>query len=189
MIQIDLPMAAGMGSFFAAAASRQLQKGGRLQYYRVLAINLIFQVMFILWLPIYLFVAAFGWETSHMWFHEDSLADYPALLPLFVLAYILLNVAGYHYGTKLVRQGKTKLCWAIFFASCAFFVGWIALQPDRTLRLGTYQEWLAGATPYVWQDTTLISVVTFGAVSFNIALIAVYRFLQKEGKAIASEAG
>jgi hypothetical protein len=189
MIQIDLPMAAGMGSFFAAAASRQLKGGSRLQYYRILTINLLFQIMFILWLPIYLFVAAFGWETSHMWFHKDSLADYPALLPLFVLAYVVLNVAGYHYGTILVRRGETRKAWMIFYAACAFFVGWIALQPHRTLRLGTYQEWLAGGTPYVWQDKALFAVVMFGAISFNIALIVVYRYLKKDGAAMTNEAG
>ena len=188
MIQIDLPMAVGMGSFFAAAASRQLQTKSRLQYYRILTINLLFQVLFILWLPIYLFITAFGWETSHMWFHKDSLADYPALLPLFVLAYIFLNVAGYHYGTTLVRRGKTGSAWMIFFAACAFFTGWIAFQPDRTLRLGTYQEWLAGGTPYVWQDTTLFSVVTFGAITFNIALVVVYRFLKNDARSMESEA-
>jgi hypothetical protein len=189
MIQIDLPMAAGMGSFFAAAASRQLKGGSRLQYYRILTINLLFQIMFILWLPIYLFVAAFGWETSHMWFHKDSLADYPALLPLFVLAYVVLNVAGYHYGTVLVRRGQTRKAWMIFYAACAFFVGWIALQPHRTLRLGTYQEWLAGGTPYVWQDKSLFAVVMFGAISFNIALVVVYRFLKKDAAAMTNDAG
>ena len=185
MIQIDLPMAAGMGSFFAAAASRQLQTGGRLQYYRVLTINLLFQVLFILWLPIYLFIVAFGWETSHMWWHQDSLADYPALLPLFVLGYIGLNVAGYHYGVQLVRRGQTRTAWTVFYAASAFFVGWIALQPDRTLRLGTYQEWLAGPTPYVWEDTTLVSVLAFCAITCGIALIAVYRYLRRDAETLA----
>ena len=46
MVQIDVPVAFGIGAFFADAAWKQLQSGRPENYYRVLAVNNMFQIFF-----------------------------------------------------------------------------------------------------------------------------------------------
>ena len=81
MVQIDIPMAFGLGSFFAGAARDKIAAGDATACWRALAKSLVFQCLFVFWLPLYLLVNYFGFQTTHMWWHGDSLADYPWLLP------------------------------------------------------------------------------------------------------------
>jgi hypothetical protein len=98
----------------------------------------------VLWLPVYLLASHFGFQTSHMWWHGDALTDDPTMMPVFIVAYFASSLSGYHLGAWLVLRGQTRAAWAIFLASCAFFIGWMALQPYRTLTLGTHRQWIAG---------------------------------------------
>ena len=86
MIQVDLPVAFGSGTLLAAALEHHTsERTWPYLYQRGLARNLIFQTLFALWLPVYLLVNYFGFQTSHMFWHGESLTDYPALLPLFLI--------------------------------------------------------------------------------------------------------
>ena len=85
MVQIDVPVAFGIGSLFADAAYRQLQTGQALPFYRTLVINNIYQIFFFSWIPVYFMLNYFGWETTHMWWHADSVTAYPFFTPIFIV--------------------------------------------------------------------------------------------------------
>ena len=76
MVQIDIPVAFGTASLFAAAVEQGLRSERRPYFYqRALAASLIFQLLLVVWLPVYLLVAHFGFQTSHMWWTGDSITE------------------------------------------------------------------------------------------------------------------
>ena len=148
MVQIDIPVAFGTASLFAAAVEQGLRSERRRYFYqRALAASLIFQLLLVVWLPVYLLIAHFGFQTSHMWWKGDSITDYPWLLPAFLTAYFVACIGGFHVGSLLVRQGRTRAVWMLFIGGFAFFGAWMAFQPYRTLTLGSYGEWQARTAP------------------------------------------
>ena len=181
MVQIDIPFTFGVGSVFAAAAEQGLRGPlSRYFYYRALSMNLLFQIVLVIWFPLYFLVNQFGMQTSHMWWHGDRLTDYPWLLPIFFVVYFASNISGYHLGVWLVRQGRLKLVWVVFFGSMAVATLWVALQPYRTLSLGTYQEWQAGTARWLWTDRPLTIAVIADMIAFNGTLVWLYRRLKRE---------
>ena len=181
MIQVDLPVAFGSGTLLAAALEHRT--GARTWpylYQRALAKNLIFQTLFALWLPVYLLVDYFGFQTSHMFWHGESLTDYPALLPIFLILYFATNIAGFSTGAWLVLHGRARLARLIFVAAFTYFALWMAFQPYRTLSLGTFEEWKAGTAPWIWTDTWFMGVLAVGAVVFFAGITVVYRSLKRE---------
>ena len=146
MVQIDIPVAFGTGSLFAAAVEKGLRSEQYAYFYhRALTANLIFQLLLVIWLPVYLLIAHFGFQTSHMWWTGTSITDYPWLLPVFLVAYFVANIAGFHVGARLVINGRSRGPWLLFAGGFVFFGCWMAFQPYRTLTLGTYAEWEARA--------------------------------------------
>jgi hypothetical protein len=186
MVQIDIPVAFGTGGVFAAAVAQGLRSDRAAYFYqRALAANLLFQLLLVVWLPVYLLIAHFGFQTSHMWWTADSITAYPWLLPVFLAAYFLANVGGFHLGVRLVRQGRTRAVWLLFAGGFAFFGAWMALQPYRTLSLGTYAEWEAGAARWVWTEPRFLALLGGAMIVFFAALHVVYRALERE----AAQAG
>jgi hypothetical protein len=181
MVQIDIPVAFGTGSLFAAAVEKGLrsEKSGYF-YQRALAASLVFQLVLVVWLPVYLLIAHFGFQTSHMWWTGTSITEYPWLLPGFLTAYFVANIAGFHVGARLVRQGRTRAPWLLFAGGFVFFGAWMALQPYRTLTLGTYAEWEARAARWIWTDPGFVGLLMGAMVVFFVALHIVYRALQRE---------
>ena len=181
MVQIDIPVAFGTGGLFAAAVEQGLRSERASYFYqRALAANLLFQILLVVWLPVYLLIAHFGFQTSHMWWTGNSITDYPWLLPAFLAAYFVANVAGFRVGARLARRGRTRTVWLLFLGGFAFFGAWIAFQPYRTLTLGTYSEWQAGTAPWIWTDPVFVSLLTGDMIFFFIVLAVLYRALQRE---------
>ena len=181
MVQIDIPVAFGTGGVFAAAVQQGLRSEQAPYFYlRGLAANLLFQILLVVWLPVYLLIAHFGFQTSHMWWTGSSITEYPWLLPLFLAAYFVANVAGFHVGARLVQRGRARTVWLIFAGGFAFFGAWMALQPYRTLTLGTHAEWQAGTARWIWTDMGFVSLLTGDMIFFFIMLALVYRALQRE---------
>ena len=180
MVQVDIPIGFAIGSLFADAARTQLAAGVPAAYERAQLKNLIFQAVFVLWFPVYLLVNYFGFETSHMWWHRDSVTDYPWFLPVFVVLYLLTGLLGFHVGAALVRRGLYTANRGIFAAAVLFFAGWVFLQPSRTLVVGTYEEWRSGQAIPVSQDPTLPWVLALGCVVVNAALIYFYLSLRRD---------
>ena len=127
----------------------------------------------------------FGFQTSHMFWHGESLTDYPALLPLFLILYFATNIAGFHTGAWLVLHGRARLARLIFVAAFTYFALWIAFQPYRTLSLGTFAEWEAGTARWIWTSTWFMGVLAVGAVVFFVGITAMYRSLKQEASELA----
>ena len=180
MVQVDLPFVFGVGSFFAWAARAQLAAGDAAAYYRALFKNFAFQILFAFWPTLYLLVNSFGFQTSHMWWTKESVTDYPLLLPLFTVLYFVCNWAGFAVGARLVRQGRARWSLYLFIAGWAFFIGWVVFQPQRTLRVGTHAEWVAGSAPWI-HETPLLAILAASFTVFWIGLIWFYRDLRRVG--------
>ena len=183
MVQVDIPFSFGIGALMAVAVEDGLRSERRAYFYvRGLTANLVLQTVFVFWLPLYLLVSNFGFQTSHMWWHGDALTDYPLLLPFFVVIYFASSLAGYQTGVSLVLRGRSRVAWGIFLASCAFFAGWMALQPRRTLMLGTYREWVEGRGTWIWHDHGFMALLGLAFVQFAVTARWFYRSIQREAK-------
>lgn len=186
MVQVDIPFSFGVGALMATAVENGLRSERRAYFYQLgLAANLVMQTLCVLWLPLYLLVSHFGFQTSHMWWHGDALTDHTLLLPAFIIIYFAASIAGYHTGARLVEAGRPRAARAIFVGSCVFFAGWMALQPARTLTLGTYREWVEGRAVWMWHDGRFMSLLGVAFVLFVATQWAFYRALARR----ASQAG
>ena len=178
MVQIDVPIVFGLGCLFADAARDRLRSSDpplrREAFYRGLSATLVFLSLFVVWLPVHLLVEHFGFETSHMWWHADSVDAYPLFLPIFLGVFFLTGIAGYGLGARLVRAGRIGLNRGVFAAMVVFSLAWVFGQPSRTLVLGTYREWAAGAAPPLSSDPTLLPLLGVSALVFHAALVWFY---------------
>jgi hypothetical protein len=183
MVQIDIPIVFGLGALFADAARDHLRAPSATPrdeaFYRALASNLVFVVLFVSWLPLYLLVTRFGFETSHMWWHRDAVADYHLFVPIFVVVFFLADLAGFALGVRLVRAGRIGLNRAVVAATAVFSTAWVFLQPHRTLVVGTYDEWRAGQAMPVSSDRQLLAVLAVSAIVFGVGLVVSYRWLRR----------
>ena len=183
MVQIDIPVAFALGGLHADAARAQLATGKSAPVFRTLARDLLFFGVFASWLPIQLLVRHFGFETSHMWWHEDSVLAYPLFIPAFMTLYLATNVAGLALGVALVRAGRVTLNRFVIATCWLFATGWVFLQKDRTLVLGSYREWSAGTAPAISSDPGLVRLLVVFGVVFTIALVIAYRRIRREAAA------
>ncbi len=181
MVQIDIPVAFALGGLHADAARAQLATGESEHVWRTVVRDLLFFGVFASWLPIELLVRHFGFETSHMWWHEDSVLAYPVFIPMFMTLYLSSNVAGLAAGVALVRAGRVSLNRLLIAACLIFATGWVFLQKDRTLVLGNYREWRAGAGPPISSDPALVRLLVIFGVVFTAALVVAYRRIRREG--------
>ena len=191
MMQIDVPIAFSSGTVLAAASAPGLRssKAGYF-YFKGLATSLLFQIFAIVWFPIYLMIKHFGVETSHMWWTKDSVMDYPWLPSAFIIVYFAANVGGFHLGTRLAARGALRQLWTIFWVAIVFSLLWMGLQPYRTLSLGTYDQWVAGTSPWLSTDRVLTGMLYLWTFLFVLVHVAIYRSLKREGMvALAADRG
>jgi apolipoprotein N-acyltransferase len=186
MVQIDIPVAFALGGLHADAARAQLATGKSEHLWRTLARDLLFFGVFASWLPLQLLVRHFGFETSHMWWHEDSVLAYTLFIPAFMTLYFASNVAGLAAGVALVRAGRVTLNRFVIAACLLFATGWVFLQKERTLVLGTYREWRAGTAPPISSDPGLVRLLVIFGIVFTVALVFWYRRIRREGAASQS---
>jgi hypothetical protein len=182
MVQIDVPIAMGIGSLFADAAHRQLQTGRPEYYFRTLAANNIFQIFFFSWIPVYFLMNYFGWETTHMWWHADSVTAYPYYMPVFLLVFFGAANLGFFLGYGLVRSGRLWANRAIFLGIMAFSGIWIFAQVNRSFKLGTYSDWVAGRSPWFYEDRTFLFMLVFTLLVWGVALVIFVLRLRAEGR-------
>jgi hypothetical protein len=179
MVQVDVPVAFAIGGLFADAARKQLQTRRPEYYYRAVAKNNLFQAFFFSWIPVYFLLNYFGWETTHMWWHADSVAAYPYYVPIFMVVFFLAANAGFWLGCRLVRAGRVAANRGVYLGIVAFCAVWIFGQTDRTFRLGSYAEWKAGAAPLFYQDRTFLFMLVFTLLVWGIALAVFHRLLAR----------
>ena len=82
-------------------------------------------------------------------------------------------------------RGRARLARLVFVAAFTYFALWMALQPYRTLTLGTYAEWKAGTAPWIWTNTWFMGVLAVGALVFFAGITAMYRSLEQEASELA----
>jgi len=182
MVQIDVPMAFGIGSLFADAAREQLRKGRAEYYFHALLHNNVYQIFFFSWIPVYFLLNYFGWETTHMWWHADAVTAYPYYLPIFIVVFFIAANGGFLLGRKLVLAGRAGLNRGIYFGTVVYSGIWILAQWQRTLKLGSYRAWLAGAAPWFWEDRTFVFMLAFTLVVWSVPLPIYYRRLRAHGR-------
>jgi len=181
MIQIDLPLAVAAGSVFADAAQRQLQLGRAEYYFNALWKNNCFQMLCFSWIPIYYLTEYFGWETTHMWWQADSVLAYPFYLPIFVVLFFAAGNTGFLLGKSLVVRGYIWGNRFVYVGIGVYVAIWTFAQTDRTLRLGTYQQWVEGQAPWFWQDSTFVRVTILSGAVWLIGILATTVSLWRQG--------
>jgi len=184
MVQIDVPIAFAVGGLFADAANRQIATGRAEYYFRAFSTNLLFQIFFFSWIPVYFLLNYFGWETSHMWWEADSVSNYPYYLPIFLVVFFGAAILGFLLGASLVRQGRLGTNRVIYLAIVAYAGGWIFGQLNRTAKLGTWREWHANParTPWFYQDQTFLIMLIGTIAVWAIGMAVLALRLWNEGK-------
>jgi hypothetical protein len=182
MVQIDVPVAFGIGSLFADAAYKQLQRGRPEYYFRVFSQNNLYQIFFFSWIPVYFLLNYFGWETTHMWWHEDSVTAYPYFVAIFIVIFFLAANAGFLLGCRLVKAGRLWTNRAVYLGIMAYSGIWIFAQFGRSARLGSYREWKEGRAPWFYEDQTFLTMLIFTLLVWAIPMVICVRRLRKEGK-------
>jgi hypothetical protein len=182
MVQVDVPVAFAIGTMFADAAHRQLKSGKPEYYYKIFIKNNIYQIFFFSWIPVYFILNYFGWETTHMWWHEDSVTAYPFFVPIFLVIFFAAVNAGFLLGHRLVIAGKLMVNRIVYIAIFIYSAVWIFGQTDSTFQLGTYAQWKAGQAPWFYEDPTFVAMLIISLLFWGIALAAFLLCLVKEGK-------
>lgn len=143
--------------------------------------NNIFQAFFFSWIPLYFILNYFGWETTHMWWHADSVAAYPYFVPLFVLIFFGAGNAGFLLGKWLVSRGHILANRVVYGAICVYALIWIFGQTGSTLHLGTYNQWKQSATPLFYEDRTFLAMLIFSMIIWTAGLAIFFFSLRREG--------
>lgn len=181
MVQIDVPIAFGIGSFFADMARKQLQFGRSEYRDRTFWKNNLFQIFFFSWIPLYFLLNYFGWETTHMWWHEGSVGAYAFYVPIFIVVFFGAANAGHLVGRRLVVKGHVLANRVVYLGILLYSLIWIFAQTGSSFRLGSYYEWKAGMAPWFYQDRTFLVMLIFTLVVWAVALVTFALNLRREG--------
>jgi len=181
MVQIDVPVAFGIGALFADAASKQLRLGRPEYYYRAIWKNNLFQVFFFSWIPVYFLLNYFGWETTHMWWHEDSVTAYPYFVPLFMLVFFAAANGGFLLGDWLVSKGRLLANRLVYLGIGTYALVWVFAQTDRTFRVGTHAQYKAGTAPLFYQDRTFLRMFILSMIVWGFGVVVFFLRLRREG--------
>ncbi len=183
MVQIDVPAAFAVGSFFADAAHKQLQAGGPRALYEVAWKNNMFQIFFFLWIPVYFIMNFFGWETTYRWWTEDSVSAYPLFLPVFVLVFLAAANLGFFLGNWLVSKGMLLANRIIYIGIAIYSVIWVFGQTDRTMQVGTFSQWVAHKSVVFYDDPTFLKAFVIVMAVWVVGVIGFGWNLRKAGNA------
>ncbi len=185
MIQLDVPIAFALGQIFADAAKKQLLTGKPEYYLSALLKNNLYHIFFFSWIPVYFLANYFGWETTHMWWHKDSVLAYPFFLPLFLVVFFFAANSGFCLSTLLLRKGMLFWVRASYVGIFIYTFVWVFGLWNRTTYLGSYNEWAQGTAKRVWDTSggeTFIYMLAFTLVIWFVPLILFIKNLHSEGK-------
>ncbi len=170
MTQIDVPAAIGIGSGFASAAAKLLRNGNREHFLRTLLKLNYFLIFFFSWMPIYFAVNYFGWQTTHMWWHADSVTAYPWFVPTLLVCIFACANAGFLVGYRLIRGGHIWANRVIYGVALLLNLFWLVWYYPSTMRLGTYSNWRSAA--WIYEDTEFLRAFLFNITLFLGAFLA-----------------
>ena len=186
MVQIDVPIAFAAGCMFADAASQQLRSGQGAYFSETLLKSNIFQIFFFSWIPVYFILNFFGWETTFMWWKDDSVISYAFFLPVFMVVFFLAANAGFLLGNWLVTRGLLLANRIVYGIIVVYSAVWIFAQTGRTLRVGTRSQWEKGTAQWFYEDTTFLVMLIVSLGIFGIALALFLLQLHRQGKRMAA---
>ena len=186
MVQIDVQIAFAAGCMFADAASHQLRSGERAYFGETLLKNNIFQIFFFSWIPVYFILNFFGWETTFMWWKDDSVISYAFFLPVFLVVFFMAANAGFLLGNWFVTRGRLWANRIVYGIIMAYSGIWILAQTGRTFRVGTRSQWEAGTAQWYYQDTTFLVMLIVSLGIFGIALALFLLHLHRQGKRVGA---
>ncbi len=124
----------------------------------------------------------FGWETTHMWWTEDSVTDYPFFVPLFMIIFFISAFSGFKFGTLLVRLNRIWPNRFVYLGIGLFSGAWIFGQPGSTFKLGSYEQWKSGVAPWFYQDKTFLFMLIFTVFLWAAAMAVILIKLCREGR-------
>lgn len=182
MVQVDIPIAFGLGPLFADIARRQLGAGRPAYYYRTLLTYNLFQIFCFSWIPVWFLTNYFGWETTYMWWHADSVAAYPSYIPIFMIIFFAVANLGFLLGYHLVTAGRFLANRLIYLGVLAYTAAWIFGQTDRTFRLGTYEEWQAGNASWFYEDKRFVVMLGVTILIWGVGLMVAAAALRRDGR-------
>ncbi|WP_437307354.1 hypothetical protein [Sorangium sp. So ce388] len=165
-------MAFAVGCMMADAARQELRRGRAEDRRRGLLATNLFNIFFFSWIPAYLLMNYFGWETAHMVWHADSIAAYPFYLPIFLVVFFASGNLGFLLGAALVQRGATRANRGVYLGILGTCAIWFFAHADRTFRLGTYSEWKAGSAPWLHEDPVFVGVSIASTLVFCSGLAA-----------------
>jgi hypothetical protein len=180
MVQIDVPAAFAIGSFFADAASKKLQSGDPAELYRAAFKNNLFQIFFFLWIPLYFIMNFFGWETTYLWWTSDSVASYPLFIVVFTLVFLAAGNCGFFLGGWLIRR---RMIWAnrlVYIGIAIYSTIWVFGQTSRTFQVGTYSDWAAHKSVMFYDNKDFLTAFLIVMAVWVIGVVGFYLNLRSE---------
>jgi hypothetical protein len=182
MVQIDVPIAFATGLYLTDVAHRQLRSGGPEYYYRSFFVLLIFNIFFFGWIPVYFLMNYFSWEVTHMWWSASSVDAYPFFVPIFLVVFFGAAMLGFLLGHHLVVTERRGLNRAIWLGVLVFSAIWVLGQTNRTFRVGTREEWLAGTSPLFYEDRTFLLMLIFTTLVWVVGIVWATTLLKRDGE-------
>ena len=70
----------------------------------------------------------------------------------------------------------------IYLGILAYSAIWVFGQLDRTPRLGTYEDFVAGRAPWFYTDSTFVFMLVFTLVVWAVGMVVFVLQLRAEGK-------
>jgi hypothetical protein len=181
MVQIDVPAAFAVGSLLADAARRQIEAGRKDLYYRAFLKNNLFQIFFFAWIPVYFIANYLGWETTYMWWHADSVREYPLFLPVFLVVFFAAGNMGFFLGSRLIAARHATANRMMYGAIAIFSLIWVFGQTGRTFKVGTYSQFNAGQAQMFWENSAFLTAFIVVMVVWSAGVIGFFLNLQRDG--------
>lgn len=175
MIQVDVPLAVGLGATLALAARRRLRTTESFLNTDLLCAVLFFSFCMV---PSTLFflVRWPAWDTLYVWEREDI----PVWLPsLFVFAQVAGGLLGFIAAHHWIRRGRVQRAVALAVLGAGGAVGAMGVLWNRTLHAGTVASFQAGAPLNLFETDLYWHLLVFIPLGIFIPLALFYRILSK----------
>ena len=178
MVQIDVALAAAVGSTLAVAARRHLKNEPRLWKNGYLAATVAFNAFFLAPVVVWFLVQWPAWDSMYWWDRENL----PAFLPsLCAVAVLVTSSAGFVATHAALRAGRERLAFAMPVAFIASALAVLGIFSNRVLHVGTRATFAAGAPINVFSSDLLWGQVVVIPIVVLLPLAALcWRWLRPE---------
>jgi hypothetical protein len=109
-------------------------------------------------------------------------------MPIFLVVFFGAANLGFLLGSGLVRHGRLWTNRAIYLGILVYSGIWVFGQVNRTFKLGTYNDWVAGRAPWFYEDRTYLFMLIFTLVVWAVPLAIFALRLMAEGRHLDARA-